>query len=65
MRDFLGNEFEVGDQVVFMQLSYRNLVKGKVIKETSQMCTIQHEKLNVGGTTTRQFHNQVIKVVLE
>jgi len=60
--DFLGKELNVGDDVVFVQLSYRNLLKGTIKKITPKTVIISHERTNVGGTETKQFHNQVIKI---
>ena len=58
--DFLGKELNVGDDVV--QLSYRNLLKGTIKKITPKTLIISHERTNVGGTETKQFHDQVIKI---
>ena len=58
--DFLGNEINVEDEVVFIQKSYRELKIGKIISITEKTLLIEHEKFNRGGTTTKQFHNQVI-----
>jgi len=60
--DFLGKELNVGDDVVFVQLSYRNLLKGTIKKITPKTLIISHERTNVGGTETKQFHDQVIKI---
>jgi hypothetical protein len=64
-KDFLGNEIKVGDEVVFVQKNYRNLLNGKIIKITDKMCVIGHDRTNVGGTETRQFHDQVVKVNID
>ncbi len=61
-KDFLERELTIGSRVVFMQKFYRNLVVGHIIKLTDKMCLIEHEKLNIGGTQTRQFHDQVVVV---
>lgn len=63
--DFLGNEIEVGDQVVFMQLKYRNLMKGEVVKITDQKVKIKHEPTNTFRTHTMQDFNQVVKINTE
>lgn len=62
MKDFLGNELEVGDEVVFMQINYRSLVKGVVDRFTPQKVWIWHEKLNIGGKETLQDPSQVVKI---
>ena len=60
MKDFLGVDYGVGDRVVFMQLNYRNLLIGEVVRETPKMVFIKH-----GTSETKQFHGQVIKVAEE
>lgn len=62
MKDFLGRDLNLGDEVVFVQLNYRNLLKGTIVKTTKQMIFIEHPRTNVGGTLTRQFPEQVVKV---
>lgn len=63
MTDFLGNNLTVGDEVVFMQLGYRNLKKGKIKSMTERgTLIISHERFNVGGTETKQDCSQVIKI---
>jgi len=65
MKDFLGNKLSVGDKVVFMQLNYRNLMKGTIskISESGKTVYIKHEKTNVCSTETKQPINQVIKII--
>ena len=60
--DFLGKVLSVGDTVVFMQIGYRNFLKGKIVKMSNKKATIEHERANIGGTQTLQFYNQLIKV---
>lgn len=60
-KDFFDKELNVGDTVAFMQKSYRCLKIGVIKKITDKMVFIEHEKFNVGGTETKQEHNQVIK----
>jgi len=62
MKDFLGNCLEVGDEVVFVQLGYRNLMKGVVEKIMPKTILIKHQKTNTCSTETKQFANQVIKI---
>ena len=61
-KDFLENELEVGDEVVFMQIGYRGLVKGTIKKLTPKTALIVHAKANIGRTETRQEHSQIIKI---
>jgi peroxiredoxin len=63
MKDFLGNELNVGDDVVIMQKSYRNFIKGKIIRITKCMVIVQHDETNVCSTETKQTFDQVIKIV--
>lgn len=58
--DFFGNNIKIGDTVAFMQIGYRSLKTGIVSKLTEKMVFITHERFNVGGTETKQEHNQVI-----
>lgn len=60
--DFLGNELKLNDEVVFIQLGYRNLLKGKIIKMSDQMCQIEHEKTNDGRTITKQSYKQIVVI---
>lgn len=61
--DFLNHRLEEGDTVVLVQLGYRNLLKGTIVKLTPQKAVIAHEPTNVGQTQTTQYHNQLIKVL--
>ena len=61
-RDFLGNELNIDDQVVFVQLGYRNLLKGVIKRITPKMVIIEHGRTNVGGRETKQYHEQVVKI---
>jgi hypothetical protein len=60
--DFLGQEVCVGDNVIFMQLNYRNLMTGEVIGVTPKKFKIRHTKTNVGSQESIQEKNQVIKI---
>jgi phage gp45-like len=64
MKDFLGNDLKIGDDVVFVQLGYRNLLKGKIAKITEKTILIHHDKTNTCSTKTKQFPEQVIKINL-
>ncbi len=45
-KDFLGNELSVGDTVVFVQLGYRNLLKGKIKSLTARTAAITQHGIN-------------------
>ena len=62
-KDFFGNDLQVGNTVAFMQLNYRSLKQGTIIKITDKIVFIEHEKFNVGGNQTKQAHDQVIKKI--
>ncbi len=64
-KDFFGNDIVEGSTVAFMQKGYRNLVTGVVKKITAKTVLIEHERFNVGGTETKQFHDQVIVKIYE
>ena len=59
VKDFFGNEINVGDTVAFMQTGYRQMMIGVVEKITNSTLIIQHEITNVGKTSTKQTSNQV------
>ena len=53
--DFNGLEISVGDEVIFCELGYRNLTKGKIKKITPKTVIIDWHNKEV-----KQFHSQVI-----
>lgn len=57
MKDFLGKTCKVGDAIVFMEVSYRGLLKGVITKISPKKVTISY-----GKKVTYQFHDQVIKI---
>lgn len=59
--DFLGNELNIGDDVVFMQLNYRNLLKGKIVSLSKYKAKISHEKIG-SRSDTSQLKNQIVKI---
>ena len=61
-KDFLGNELFVGDEVVFMQIGYRGLMKGVIKSLSPKKATITHEKTNTCSTESTQEHTQLIKI---
>lgn len=64
MKDFLGNEIQIGDPIVFMELGYRNLVKGKIIKITEKGTVfIEYYRNQINKIDTcKQDASQVIKI---
>lgn len=63
MKDFLGRDLKVGDEVVFVQLDYRNLLKGKIKSMTAKTILIGHAKTNVCSKETKQTPAQVVKIM--
>ena len=63
-RDYLGNVLELGDEVVFVQLGYRNFWKGVIIKMTNKRVMISHAPTNTCSIQTIQEYKQVIKIPL-
>ena len=62
-KDYLGNDLFVGDEVAFMQIRYRGLMKGVIKALSPKKATIVHERTNLGTTESIQFHDQIIKVI--
>lgn len=58
MKDFLGQKLEIGDDVVFMQINYRTLKMGKIIKFTPKMVEIDYD----GREQIKQLPTQVVKI---
>lgn len=61
IKDFLGNELQIGDKVVFMQLNYRALMAGYIVSMAPKSCLISHEPTNTGKKESRQSYSQLIK----
>lgn len=61
MKDFLGQELNTGDEVAFMAIGYRHLVKGTIISIGKVKATIEF-KGKYGGDRTFQEQNQIIKI---
>jgi len=61
--DFLGNELNIGDEVVFMQLNYRSLMKGTIVSMAEKQAIIDHQMTNTCRHKTKQFYSQLIKVI--
>lgn len=57
IKDFLGNETNIGDEVIITKQHYRNFQIGVVDTITDKMCFIKY-----GGCGCKQFHNQVINL---
>jgi len=42
MKDFFGQELQVGDSVAFMEPQYRNMTHGKILKITPKMMLLEY-----------------------
>ena len=42
MKDFLGNNLEVGDEVVCIQKDYKNLIEGQITKITDKTILVEY-----------------------
>ena len=62
MEDYLGNKLHIEDTVVFMQIGYRGLMKGKIAKMSRMKATLTHEMTNTCRTESVQFYDQMIKI---
>lgn len=60
-KDYLGNILNVGDKVVFMQIGYRGLMTGIIVKMSDKKATISHARTNTCKTVSIQFYDQMIK----
>lgn len=58
--DFLGKELNIGDNVVFVQINYRNLLKGTIKTMAPKSVLISHGYEN--NSETRQRYEQIIKI---
>ena len=63
--DYLSNEFEEGDYVIFMEPNYRSLAFGEVIRITEKQCQIKFKNLYGRETTFRTPHNCVVRLTKE
>lgn len=61
-RDFTGRCLHVGDEVVFMEVGYRNLMRGKILSLSALKAKISHEPTNTSRTETVQFCDQIIRI---
>lgn len=62
VKDFVGKELNIGDEVVFMMRNYRSLLKGTIIKLTPKNAVIKHEKDSNYSEQTMQFFSQIVKI---
>ena len=63
--DFNGNNVIVGDKVIYIQAGYHNLKTASVKSISPQMCLLGAITEDDPSKYVKQFHMQVIKVILE
>lgn len=69
LKDYFGNELNIGDEVAFMRVNYRSLMKGTIISMAEKTVLLSHEEIRIRKTRrtkktkTRQYADQVIKKV--
>ena len=64
-RDFLGNELNVGDEVIYVEKGYRNFAKGRISRITPNQTVILdiiHPNIANYATTLKQTGSQLIKI---
>lgn len=65
MKDFLGNELNVGDEVVYANMNYRKLGKAIVISFTKFYVNIEYDNTDFSSnrtSKTRQLPEQLVKI---
>ena len=66
MKDFLGNELTVGDEVACLEKDYKNLMKAKIIKITEKTIFVEYTRNAYPGVVrteqVKRFSDQVIKI---
>jgi uncharacterized Zn ribbon protein len=62
MKDFVGNELAVGDEVILVKPRYREFVKGNILKMTAQTVFLEYMHQNY-RCEVKQDPSQLIKVV--
>lgn len=62
MKDYLENELEIGDNVIFIVPKYQEFSKGVITRMTNKMIFITHEMNPRGETVSKQFPSEVIKI---
>jgi len=48
--DYFGRELNIGDEVVFMSIKYRTLVRGYIVKLSDKKATIEHPDDSSNGS---------------
>lgn len=61
MKDFLGNELNVGDEVVCIELNYKNLKRATVVRITPKTIFVTYNKWGL-ATEVKRYSDQVVKI---
>lgn len=61
-KDFLGNELQVGDDVILIEQGYRNFIKGKIVRETPFYFFIKYLDYDKYREEIKQKGYQLIKI---
>jgi hypothetical protein len=64
MKDFLGNNLEVGDIVVMMRPNYRELIKAKILRFTKCFAVLSYKTYSDYDDEIKQDPRQLIKIPL-
>lgn len=63
MKDFLDNELNIGDEVVFIRPKYRELITGKIIRFTPKFCIIEKKsEYTSPSDAIKQTPCQLVKI---
>ncbi len=70
MKDFLGHELVVGDEVVTTPKNYRGLVRAKIVSFTTQQVNVSYMNTWNFGTPGREenfrtYPNTLVKIIKE
>jgi len=64
MKDFFGNELEIGDEVAFNPPVYKGIVKGTIVKFTPKMVKVSYDPHGKQYTNeTAVFPRELVKKV--
>jgi hypothetical protein len=61
MKDFLGNILEVGDEVICIELHYKNLKEATVVRVTLQTVTVEYNK-HGRREEVKRYSEQVVRI---
>lgn len=62
MKDYFGNELQIGDKIVMIEPNYRNFVTGKILKFTPKNIQVEYISSTGYPHNILQQPQQLIKV---